>query len=185
MKLALEWLGCATFRLTIDDLVVFLDAYIDRASTAPPVGVRAADIDRADFILVGHSHFDHLSGAEVIARNTGARIVGSNETCHVMRRCAIPREQLLPSQGGERHGLSPDVTVRVFPSLHACLWTGAAGGIGAAHTGHLGLTEDDRRSVMAEHGQHLLRRIHGDAERARIAQEHIASAAVTAGRWLT
>src|SRR3990172_8897199 len=100
MKIALDWLRCATFPLVIDDLVVFLDAYIDRVPTAPPVGLSASEVDRADFILVGHSHFDHLAGAEVIARNTGARIIGSGESCRVMRECDIPREQLLPSQAG-------------------------------------------------------------------------------------
>ena len=33
----LDWLGCATFRLTLADLVVFLDAYIDRVPSAPTV----------------------------------------------------------------------------------------------------------------------------------------------------
>ena len=85
MGVTIDWLGCATFRLVIDDLVLFLDAYMDRVPSAPPVGLWSADVDRADIVLVGHSHFDHLAGAEVIARNTGARIIGSNETCRVMR----------------------------------------------------------------------------------------------------
>src|SRR4029079_4730769 len=76
----LDWYGCATFRLTIDDLVVFLDAYIDRAPGAPGTGLTADDVYRPDWILAGHSHFDHLWGAERIARNTGATIVGSYES---------------------------------------------------------------------------------------------------------
>jgi L-ascorbate metabolism protein UlaG (beta-lactamase superfamily) len=60
--IALEWLGTATFRLTIGELVVFLDAYMDRVPAAPPVGLSATDVTRADFVLVGHSHFDHLAG---------------------------------------------------------------------------------------------------------------------------
>ncbi len=35
MPVTLDWLGCATFRLTIDGLVLFLDAYIDRVPSAP------------------------------------------------------------------------------------------------------------------------------------------------------
>ncbi|MEX1253709.1 MAG: MBL fold metallo-hydrolase [Dehalococcoidia bacterium] len=151
MTITLDWLGTATFRLTIDDLVVFLDAYIDRSPAAPPVGLTAAEVDRADFILVGHSHFDHLAGAEVIARNTGATIIASNESCRVMRECGVPaREQLRPSQGGERHRLADGVTVRVFPSLHACLWAGAPGGVGEEHTGGLGLCEDERRALLTD-----------------------------------
>src|SRR5262245_41271348 len=103
MTTTLQWLGTATFRLTIGELVVYLDAYVDRVPAAPPMGLTTKEIERADFVLVGHSHFDHLAGAEVIAANTGAKIVGSNESCRVMRERGVPNEQLLPSQGGERH----------------------------------------------------------------------------------
>src|SRR5438874_13533096 len=106
----LEWLGTATFRLTIGELVVFLDAYMDRVRAAPPVGLSPAEVTRSDFVLVGHSHFEHLAGAEVIAANTGARIIGSNESWRVMRERGVPKEQLLPSQGGERHRLADGVT---------------------------------------------------------------------------
>jgi len=146
MRITLDWFGTATFRLTIDGLVLFLDAYMDRVSAAPPVGLRAADVERADFVLVGHSHFDHLAGAEVIAQNTGARIIGSNESCRVMREKGVPRAQLLASQGGERHRLADGVTVRVFPSLHACTWIlgDPQGGSGDVEKGHIGLTQDER-----------------------------------------
>ena len=77
MAATLDWLGCATFRLTVDDLVVFLDAYMDRVPSAPAVGLTTGEVDRADWIVVGHSHFDHLWGAETIARNTGAKVLGS------------------------------------------------------------------------------------------------------------
>ena len=43
----LDWLGVSTFRLTVNDIVIFLDAYIDRNPTAPPVGLRIAEVDRA------------------------------------------------------------------------------------------------------------------------------------------
>ena len=63
-----------------------LDAYLDRAANAPGSGLRAEDIDACDWIVVGHSHFDHLYGAERIAANTGARIIGSYETVRVMEQ---------------------------------------------------------------------------------------------------
>jgi hypothetical protein len=59
----LDWLGCATFRLTRGDLVVFLDAYMDRVPSAPATGMDTTKVDRANWIVVGHSHFDHLWGA--------------------------------------------------------------------------------------------------------------------------
>ena len=39
MRIILDWLGVSTFRLMIGDLVIFLDAYIDRVPAAPLVGI--------------------------------------------------------------------------------------------------------------------------------------------------
>lgn len=152
MNISLDWLGCATFRLTIDDTVIFLDAYMDRVPAAPPVGLSTKDITKADFVLVGHAHFDHLAGAEVIARNTGAKVIGSHETARVMTEQGVPRSQLLISQGGERHRLAPDVSVRVFPSLHSCTWTSGSLNSTEMVTGHLGLCEDERAAIAARQG---------------------------------
>lgn len=62
MIITLDWLGVGTFRLIVDEQVIFLDAYMDRAPAAPSVGLRAGEVDRADHVLIGHSHFDHLWG---------------------------------------------------------------------------------------------------------------------------
>lgn len=144
MKATLEWLGTATFRLTIGELVLFLDTYMDRVAAAPPVGLGAAEVTRADFILMGHSHFDHLGGADVIAKNTGAKVIGSNETCRVMRERGVPDAQLLASQGGERHALAAGVTVRIFPGLHTCTWILTDVPADCVETGHTGLTQTER-----------------------------------------
>ncbi len=152
MHIALDWLGCATFRLTLGKTVVFLDAYMDRVPSAPPVGMTTADVDRADFVLVGHSHFDHIAGAEIIAKKTGAKIIGSHESARVMLEQGVPREQLLISQGGERHRLAPGVTVRVLPSLHSCTWVASNLASTEEATGDLGLCEDERAAIGREAG---------------------------------
>ena len=146
MTVTLDWLGCATFRLTVDDLVILLDAYIDRVPSAPPVGIAAAEVDRADYVFIGHSHFDHIAGAEVIAANTGAKVIGSNETARVLIESGIPNDQLLRAQGGEHFRLSDDVTVRVYPSLHSCIWSTASSIPKEVVLGDYGLTEDQRWS---------------------------------------
>jgi len=177
MSITLEWLGTATFRLTIGELVVFLDAYIDRVPAAPPVGLRAADVTRADFVLVGHSHFDHLAGAEVIAANTGARIIGSNESCRVMRERGVPEAQLLPSQGGERHRLADGVNVRVFPSLHACTWIMTDSGCGDDDHGHTGLTQDERAAVPGGLVERITELATGGTEEGRVILQHVQTSA--------
>ena len=149
MTVTLDWLGCATFRLMIDDLVIFLDAYMDRVPLAPDVGLTTDRVKKAAYVLIGHSHFDHLAGAEVIARNTGAKVIGSNESARVLLDAEVSNDQLLRAQGGEHFRLSEDVTVRVYPSLHSCIWVGGSWQTDKHVTGHYGLTEDERASVRA------------------------------------
>jgi L-ascorbate metabolism protein UlaG (beta-lactamase superfamily) len=177
LSVTLEWLGTATYRLTIGDLVVFLDAYMDRVPMAPPVGLSAADVTKADLVLVGHSHFDHLAGAEVIAANTGAKIIGSNESCRVMRERGVGSAQLLPSQGGERHRLADGVTVRVFPSLHACTWILSDAGPEEEQHGHTGLTQDERMSMPGGLVQRITEFVGSGTEESRIIMQHIQTSA--------
>jgi len=151
MNAILDWLGCATFRLTIGEQVILLDAYVDRVPSAAPVGLTIGQIDRADWIVVGHSHFDHLYGAERIARRTGATIVGSYETVRIMQAQGIPDAQLLPVAGGERVRLSADVVVNVFPSQHSCVWSHQAmPAADAVCLGDLGVTYQEQQQRMRE-----------------------------------
>jgi len=161
----LDWLGCATFRLSLPRTgltlgrtggrtVVFLDAYIDRVPSADSVGLEVDDVERADWIVVGHSHFDHLYGAERIAKRTGAKIIGSHETVRVMEAQGVPLEQMLPVSGGERVRLSDDVTVQVFPSQHSCVWTHQQLGTSDdVCIGDLGVTHQEKQARLAQLGE--------------------------------
>jgi L-ascorbate metabolism protein UlaG (beta-lactamase superfamily) len=144
MDVQLEWLGVSTFRLTLGSLVIFLDAYVDRVPSAPPVGITSAEVERADYILVGHSHFDHLFGAAAIAANTGAAIVGSYESVRLMSDAGIGDEQLMAVSGGEPIRLSDEVRVKVFPSLHSCIWSRAGRSTDEECLGDLGVTHQER-----------------------------------------
>src|SRR5581483_8893493 len=167
MRLTLDWLGVSTFRLTIDDTVLFLDAYIDRVPQAPPVGITTADVDRADGILVGHSHFDHLWGAERIAKRTGATVIGSHETVRLLHdKDQIPEEQLLAVAGGEPIHINDRIRIGVFPSLHSCIWAAMPGGAGDACLGDLGVAHQERATRMAR-GMEML---HSGALGADVAQ---------------
>jgi L-ascorbate metabolism protein UlaG (beta-lactamase superfamily) len=149
MAITLDWLGCATFRLTINDLVVFLDAFMDLPPGAPDTGMNTSKVDKADFIVVGHSHFDHLWGAERIARNTGATVIGSHESIRLMRDEEVPEEQCIAVAGGERIKLSDEVLVRVFPSQHSCIWARMSAPDEPC-LGDMGLTLQERQANLAQ-----------------------------------
>ena len=117
----LDWYGCATFRLRTAGLTIFLDAYIDRAPGAPGTGLTADDIDACDWIVIGHSHFDHLAGAERIMARTDATLIGSYETVRLMEAAGVPVERMICVAGGERVRLSPRSPSRCCPaSTAAC-----------------------------------------------------------------
>jgi L-ascorbate metabolism protein UlaG (beta-lactamase superfamily) len=92
--LELTWLGTAGFRLAYQGTVVWIDPYVTRLSlrdlvtrrvVPPSEAAIAAWIDRADAVLVGHTHFDHALDVPAIARRFGARVYGSSSLAQLMR----------------------------------------------------------------------------------------------------
>ena len=154
MGISIEWFGCSTYRLKIDDLTIFLDAYLDRPATAPDVGLVTADVTECDYILVGHSHWDHLWGAETIIQNTGATLIGSYETARVMiDQENIAENHIISVAGTERLRLSDDVAVTVFPSLHSHIWIPTQNGLGRLEdvcVGHEGVFYQDRLELLEQ-----------------------------------
>lgn len=117
MSATLQWFGTATWRLEVDGFVAWLDAYINRAPTAPPLPYRAEDVTEGGIILVGHSHFDHIADAARMAANTGATVLGSPLTCEIVGDEGIPGSQTIASTGGDEVTAGP-LRITTFPSLH-------------------------------------------------------------------
>ena len=164
MSIRLDWYGCATFRLEVAGLVLFLDTFMDRPAGAPDVGMASEWVRQADFALIGHAHWDHLAGADVIAKARGTTVIGSHESARVLLERGVASSQLWRAQGGEHFRLSNEVTVRAFPSLHSCIWSRAARP-GVEVTGDLGITEDEREGRLAANRARAAER--GGGERLR------------------
>ena len=152
----LDWYGCATFRLRTAGLTIFLDAYIDRAPMAAGTGHTAADVDACDWIVLGHSHFDHVWGAERIVANTEARVIASYETVRILEAAGVPIDRMLCVAGGERVDLGNGVFVSVYPSLHSCVWSQTQmTQSGEVCIGDLGVTYQEREARMRGLAQYL------------------------------
>lgn len=91
--LELTWLGTAGFRLAYQGTVLWIDPYVTRLSLRDLVARRvvppseraiATWIDRADAILVGHTHFDHALDVPAIAQRFDARAYGSTSLARLM-----------------------------------------------------------------------------------------------------
>ena len=60
-----------------DDLIILIDPWLN---DNPLATMKSEEIDRADYIIATHNHFDHVNDIPLIAKNTGATVVGIVET---------------------------------------------------------------------------------------------------------
>jgi L-ascorbate metabolism protein UlaG (beta-lactamase superfamily) len=128
--LAIRWTGFTNYELAYNARVILLDTYFDRGSTFPPLGFSASDVKRADLILIGHAHVDHMSDAAAVGARTGALVVGAPVTTEKLATQAIPQSQVktVTGRGGEllrfqgftvepilgRHGDPPPNVAKAF-----------------------------------------------------------------------
>ena len=82
MATELTWLGHGSWSIDSAGKRVLLDPFLDDSPTAP---VKADEV-QADFILVSHGHFDHVSDVAAIAKRTGALIVANFEITEWFRQ---------------------------------------------------------------------------------------------------
>ena len=134
----LKYLGTAGWKINDDKITILIDPYISRVKlgTGHPDDKRKTVlrsdyyesdsnlidslIDKVDFILVHHSHFDHLADVPYIARKTGAKVIGTETTINILKAYGMPNEQLYPVKGGEDYQFE-NFSVRVIPSIHSAL----------------------------------------------------------------
>lgn len=89
----IEWFGTAAFRISAGGTTLLIDPFVTRCGLLRMLFSRlrtneklcAELFPRADHILVGHSHYDHLMDVPAVARTTGATVHGSPSTAAVLR----------------------------------------------------------------------------------------------------
>lgn len=124
-RLRLSYLGTAGFIVESPNRVLVIDPYVSRpgvlATAFMPLEPDASRIrsviPRADEVLVGHAHYDHVLDAPEVCRQTGARLIGSPDVANVGRAAGLPEEQIVATRGREDLACGP-CTVRGLPSRH-------------------------------------------------------------------
>jgi L-ascorbate metabolism protein UlaG (beta-lactamase superfamily) len=141
-RVQLKYLGTAGWEITDGKTVVLVDPFLSRPRIVIPndetlstdtrplftnndiaqsdTAVIDAHIQRADFILVTHTHSDHALDVPYIARKTGATVIGTESTFNYARACGVPGNKIMVVRGGEDYELG-GISVRVIPSLHGVL----------------------------------------------------------------
>ena len=141
--ITLKYLGAAGWEITDGTTFVLIDPYLSRINGPPPPGGHpmAADtrrayrwgdvaspdlaaidahVQHADFVLVTHTHYDHILDVPHIALKTRAVVIGTESTENVMRAYGVPEEQLITVRGGEDYEFGP-FSLKVIPSIHSAL----------------------------------------------------------------
>lgn len=137
-RLSLTWLGVTGFLIADGEHALMIDPFFTRPpglldmalnrKIAPDEALIRQWLDKLgvrklDAVLVSHSHFDHAMDAGVVARLSGAQIVGSASTANIGRGAKLPDTQIraVESDVPLTYG---SLTLRFIESRHA----GATGG---------------------------------------------------------
>ncbi|MGW6390925.1 MBL fold metallo-hydrolase [Streptomyces sp. NPDC055103] len=126
-----RWLGTSGWRIDVDGRTVLFDPYVTRFKTGLFDGGFRPDtqlesdpdlvrehIGNPEIVLVSHSHWDHIADVPHIARSTGARVVGTETTFHLLVGFGVDPGQISVVKGGEVLDFG-GITVEVVSSLHS------------------------------------------------------------------
>ncbi|MFD3938781.1 MBL fold metallo-hydrolase [Streptomyces sp. NPDC058611] len=126
-----RWLGTSGWRIDVGGRTVLFDPYITRFKTGlfdggfKPGTKLSSDpelirehIGRPEIVLVSHSHWDHIADVPHIAKSTGARVVGTETTFHLLVAFGVDPDQISVVKGGEVLDFG-GLTVEVVSSLHS------------------------------------------------------------------
>ena len=146
-EVEMTWMSIANWYFKLGDLRIVMDGYITRvpgppffvpspqfpadqfAFTIGPYNVDVPAVTRVknalpgngklDYLLAGHSHFDHSWDTPTWSKLTGAPIIGGLSTCFQAIAQNLPASQCQVVNGGEKIDLGSGVTMRVVRYNHS------------------------------------------------------------------
>ncbi|HYO00738.1 MAG TPA: MBL fold metallo-hydrolase [Mycobacterium sp.] len=125
--LTVTWAGVTTLLIDDGESALMTDGFFSRPALLT-VGARKLapslpridgcltrlGVERLDAVIPVHTHFDHAMDSAVVARLTGAKVVGGDSAAHLGRGAGLPDDRLVVVTPGEPVSLGAfDVTLVV------------------------------------------------------------------------
>ena len=133
----IRWFGHSGFSLQDPSgKTVLIDPWFQGNPTAP---FGPEEVKKAEFLLLTHDHFDHAADTAVLARQTGAHVVGIFELIGDLKAKGVPEPQLL--HGGIGMNVGGTVVLDGFSftmteAKHSCTLGAPVGYIIQTPSGH-------------------------------------------------
>ena len=142
----MTWMSIANWYFKIGDKRILMDAYITRVPeaeftpsptypndlytyTKAPYGIDRSSItkvrdamigtDKLDYLLAGHSHFDHSWDTPTWSVLTGAPLIGGASTCMQATAQGVAADKCRSVSGGEKISLGDGIVMRVVRFNHS------------------------------------------------------------------
>src|SRR5262249_1558054 len=130
-SIRVRWLGTASIELESQGYRLLIDPYATRASlwrcaavplVPDPIAI-ARYFPNPDAIIATHTHVDHVLDIPTIARETGAKVIGSPSLIALCRSAGLGETVLHAVSGAETIELGP-FQVSFVPSVHSRMFFG-------------------------------------------------------------
>ena len=126
-----KWFGTNGWEITFGNKTILIDPWFNRFESGflqnklkmdavLPTDTTLIDqhVSKADQILIGHGHWDHMADVPYIAKKTGAMVIGSESHANLMRAAGVPEGKIVQVKGGEYMQFD-GYTIEIFPSVHS------------------------------------------------------------------
>src|SRR5437016_5375794 len=126
-----KWFGTDGWEITFGNKTILFDPWFSRFDSGFFTGkfnpnatlpldeaLISQHVKKADHILIGHGHWDHMADIPYIAKKTNAMVIGSETHANCMRAAGVPEGKIVQVKGGEYMQFD-GYTIEVFPSVHS------------------------------------------------------------------
>ena len=121
----IRWLGTSNFEVAYHGKIILMDTYYDRPARTRSVGFTVDQVKKADAILIGHAHSDHISDLAAVASQTGAPVYGSAITATEALALGVPPAQVTTVKGDNTEKIVVgDINIQPTHIIHSTIEPG-------------------------------------------------------------